>query len=475
MYYTSNELCHYGLKGMKWGTRRWQFQDGKFNDAGKARYFGQNSSHRPNSVRVLQGDSPKVKNSQARADHASGKTSSRSFDKEKAKKIAKGVAIGTAIVGGTVLAAYGAKKVHDLGGVSKIAQDVVAKHRGVKLENIEAAEKFKSDKAQIRLKGKEDRASMLENAKAKINEIRNEGKEASAKAKEDRARIAEDAKSKMNEIRNEGKDARAKANDDLKRTLSERKESTKTDLTKLREDAKTAREKIKFDADLERRMNRLDPEGKVDRNILRKELIRMNASEASMRAQGAAGGREGRRLADNYTRYTRSKIQSEIANMSPAELKRLNSGEASFLDLRKERGMSSSPSQRMISNRTPSDRIPFSKNTKISPSNAKTTKIKSTAQIVSEYKREHPATKLSNAQIIKNYSGESKKSSGSSKSKAKMPKLTLVPETIQAGTQFMSEFNKTLQTFKTTNKEQEKKAKRGAKAVDDYTNSLLRG
>lgn len=44
---------------MKWGTRRWQYDDGRFNDAGKARYFGQNSSHRPDSVRVLQGDPPK--------------------------------------------------------------------------------------------------------------------------------------------------------------------------------------------------------------------------------------------------------------------------------------------------------------------------------------------------------------------------------------------------------------------------------
>ena len=41
----NGELCHYGLKGMKWGTRRWQYYDGRFNEAGKLRYFGQASSN----------------------------------------------------------------------------------------------------------------------------------------------------------------------------------------------------------------------------------------------------------------------------------------------------------------------------------------------------------------------------------------------------------------------------------------------
>lgn len=56
VYYESNYLCHYGLKGMKWGQRRWQNEDGTFNAAGKARYFGKSSSHRPLSVMELQKD-----------------------------------------------------------------------------------------------------------------------------------------------------------------------------------------------------------------------------------------------------------------------------------------------------------------------------------------------------------------------------------------------------------------------------------
>ena len=57
MEYINNELYHYGLKGMKWGQRRWQNEDGTFNEAGKRRYFGETSSHRPPSVIDLQKDS----------------------------------------------------------------------------------------------------------------------------------------------------------------------------------------------------------------------------------------------------------------------------------------------------------------------------------------------------------------------------------------------------------------------------------
>ena len=136
VYYESNYLCHYGLKGMKWGTRRWQFQDGRFNDAGKARYFGQNSSHRPDSVRALQGDPPKSNRSSAASGSSSNGSSGRSFDKERAKKIAKNVAIGAAIVGGTALVAYGGYKVHQAGGLSTVSKNLKAKMRETKLEDL---------------------------------------------------------------------------------------------------------------------------------------------------------------------------------------------------------------------------------------------------------------------------------------------------------------------------------------------------
>lgn len=37
-YNDSNTLMHYGVKGMKWGVRRYQYKDGTLTPAGKARY-----------------------------------------------------------------------------------------------------------------------------------------------------------------------------------------------------------------------------------------------------------------------------------------------------------------------------------------------------------------------------------------------------------------------------------------------------
>lgn len=37
-YYNEQELYHHGIKGMKWGVRRYQKKDGSLTDAGKKRY-----------------------------------------------------------------------------------------------------------------------------------------------------------------------------------------------------------------------------------------------------------------------------------------------------------------------------------------------------------------------------------------------------------------------------------------------------
>lgn len=60
-------ICHHGIKGQKWGVRRFQNRDGSLTALGRARSGTRNDT------------SSEVSNEEKRS----------SFDKEKAKKIAK--------------------------------------------------------------------------------------------------------------------------------------------------------------------------------------------------------------------------------------------------------------------------------------------------------------------------------------------------------------------------------------------------
>ena len=51
----SEYLQHHGIKGQKWGTRRWQYADGRFNEAGKERYFGKASKNSSEDDKVNSG------------------------------------------------------------------------------------------------------------------------------------------------------------------------------------------------------------------------------------------------------------------------------------------------------------------------------------------------------------------------------------------------------------------------------------
>ena len=94
MYYES-ELYHHGIKGQKWGVRRWQNSDGTFNAAGKERYFGNGAGENNKPV-----SSRKSNSSSVEKEHK-GLT-----DKQK-----KALKIGAAVAG-TALVAYGAYKLN---------------------------------------------------------------------------------------------------------------------------------------------------------------------------------------------------------------------------------------------------------------------------------------------------------------------------------------------------------------------------
>ena len=99
------DLMHYGLKGMHWGTRRWQNEDGTFNAAGKERYFGKGSGE---NYHPIKGGSS---NTKSRTGEIS-KSSKGMSDQTKAK-LKTAAKIGAAVAG-TALVAYGGYKLNQL-------------------------------------------------------------------------------------------------------------------------------------------------------------------------------------------------------------------------------------------------------------------------------------------------------------------------------------------------------------------------
>ena len=55
-----NDITHFGIKGQKWGVRRWQEKDGDYNEAGLKRYFGNGSGENYHKLKISKSDQKKA-------------------------------------------------------------------------------------------------------------------------------------------------------------------------------------------------------------------------------------------------------------------------------------------------------------------------------------------------------------------------------------------------------------------------------
>ena len=73
-YNHTDELCHWGIKGMKWGVRRFQNKDGSLTPQGKKRYADDNAhddykkAHERKNVRDMSNDELNAKNQRLEAE-----------------------------------------------------------------------------------------------------------------------------------------------------------------------------------------------------------------------------------------------------------------------------------------------------------------------------------------------------------------------------------------------------------------------
>lgn len=141
VYVMSDELYHYGLKGMKWGVRRWQDADGTFNSAGKERYFSKGTGEDYHPV---------GKNSSGSVKSASGNVR---------RALAKNYEINERF--------YSKRGNETMASMNKAAKEQM-------LKKAAASDKAKADKLAAKEKKKEEKASqpgLAKRALAKVYDV----------------------------------------------------------------------------------------------------------------------------------------------------------------------------------------------------------------------------------------------------------------------------------------------------------------
>lgn len=122
-FHDNNELYHFGVRGMKWGQRRYQNQDGSYTAQGRGRYAPTGSSRRSSS-----------------GSRSSSSSSDRRARLKKAAKIGAGVAAAG-------LAAYGGYRLAKSGKLSGLSSGVKSAASRVRSSN--AGKKVGSDARRV--------------------------------------------------------------------------------------------------------------------------------------------------------------------------------------------------------------------------------------------------------------------------------------------------------------------------------------
>lgn len=98
-------ICHHGIKGMKWGVRRFRRKDGSLTSAGKKRYNDDSSSK------------SSKKSSKKKSEESEENEEPKEQEKKKLTKTQKAL-----LIGGAVVAAYATYKFLDSGAARQLAE-----------------------------------------------------------------------------------------------------------------------------------------------------------------------------------------------------------------------------------------------------------------------------------------------------------------------------------------------------------------
>jgi hypothetical protein len=120
-----NELKHWGIKGMKWGVRRFQKKDGSLTPAGKKRYDDVHedylNAHDGKSVKQLSTKELKARNDRLQQEQNYERLTQKT---NKGKKVVQ-TFISTAGTLTAAIAAYGTYKTLANNGIDKLGDWVV--------------------------------------------------------------------------------------------------------------------------------------------------------------------------------------------------------------------------------------------------------------------------------------------------------------------------------------------------------------